>query len=174
MKLIISTTLTLFAVAVAPIASILCTTCNALAPPKHSSPVSTSSSTRKMNINESSPSTFTNNDAFQTTRRSATFSIISSIFAIPSLAHAASENSLESEPQELSEAEKAEAAKERMRQRIADSKKSYRKPTDLVMTRKDSTDYSCVAETGSPCPEGLVPRAVQREIVGALEKLESK
>jgi len=42
------------------------------------------------------------------------------------------------------------------------------------MTRKDSTDYSCVAETGSPCPEGLVPRAVQREIVGALEKLESK
>ncbi|KAL7544094.1 hypothetical protein ACHAXR_013544 [Thalassiosira sp. AJA248-18] len=100
--------------------------------------------------------------------------MFSCIFAIPNLAHA-SDNSLDSEPAEqLSEAAKAEAAKERMRQRIADSKKSYRKPTDLVMTRKDSTDYSCVAETGSPCPEGLVPRAVQREIVGALEKLESK
>ena len=57
-----------------------------------------------------------------------------------------------------------------MRQRIADSKNNYRKSSDLVNQRKDTTDYSCVATTGSPCPEGLVPRAVQREIVGALEK----
>ena len=66
----------------------------------------------------------------------------------------------------------AEAAKERMKQRIAESKSNYRKPTDLVKQRKDTTDYSCVSETGSPCPEGLVPRAIQREIVGVLEKLE--
>jgi hypothetical protein len=76
--------------------------------------------------------------------------------------------------EQQSEAAKAEAAKERMRQRIAASKTNYRKPTDLVKERKDTTDYSCVLETGSPCPEGLVPRAVQREIVGVLEKFESK
>lgn len=72
----------------------------------------------------------------------------------------------------VSDADAAEAAKERMRQRIAESKKNYRKPTDLVKERKDTTDYSCVSETGSPCPEGLVPRVVQREIVGALDKLQ--
>ena len=63
-----------------------------------------------------------------------------------------------------------QAAKERMEQRIAESKKNYRKPTDLVKSRKDNTDYSCVAATGSPCPEGLVPTAVQKTVLGALEK----
>mmetsp|Transcript_53003 Transcript_53003/g.128582 ORF Transcript_53003/g.128582 Transcript_53003/m.128582 type:complete len:148 (-) Transcript_53003:20-463(-) len=61
------------------------------------------------------------------------------------------------------------AAQERMAQRIADSKKNYRKPTDLVQERKENTDYSCVAAAGSPCPEGLVPRQVQKGIVEALE-----
>lgn len=92
---------------------------------------------------------------------------------VPTLAHAA-DDSQSGTVDQLSEAAKAEAAKERMRQRIAESKKNYRKSTDLVKARKENTDYSCVAKTGSPCPEGLVPRAVQRELVGALEKLESK
>jgi hypothetical protein len=64
------------------------------------------------------------------------------------------------------------AAKERMAQRIADSKLKYRKPTDLVKDRQDNTDYSCVATTGSPCPEGLVPTSVQRELIGAWQKLQ--
>jgi len=62
------------------------------------------------------------------------------------------------------------AAKERMAQRIAESKLKYRKPTDLVIERKENTDYSCVSTSGSPCPEGLVPAAVQRELVGVLQK----
>ena len=95
------------------------------------------------------------------TRRSAAFAILNSAFAVPSLALAIDEAETEAD---------AVAAKERMRQRIADSKNKYRKSSDLVKQRKDTTDYSCVAETGSPCPEGLVPRAVQREIVGVLEK----
>ena len=63
------------------------------------------------------------------------------------------------------------AARERMAQRIAESKKNYRKPTDLVKERKDTTDYSCVAQTGSPCPEGLVPREIQKGIVEALDSV---
>eukprot|EP00558_Chaetoceros_sp_UNC1202_P012095 CAMPEP_0197235016 /NCGR_PEP_ID=MMETSP1429-20130617/2571_1 /TAXON_ID=49237 /ORGANISM="Chaetoceros sp., Strain UNC1202" /LENGTH=89 /DNA_ID=CAMNT_0042693527 /DNA_START=447 /DNA_END=716 /DNA_ORIENTATION=+ len=86
---------------------------------------------------------------------------------------AADDVNVNMEAEQQSEAAKAEAAKERMRQRIAQSKTNYRKPTDLVKERKLTTDYSCVSETGSPCPEGLVPRAVQREIVGVLEKFES-
>jgi hypothetical protein len=69
------------------------------------------------------------------------------------------------------EASQKAAAKERMAQRIADSKLKYRKPTDLVKDRQDNTDYSCVATTGSPCPEGLVPTSVQRELIGAFEML---
>ena len=102
------------------------------------------------------------------TRRAAALSLIGSVLATgaitPGLVFAATvDNDAEA-------AAVAAANKERMRQRIADSKKNYRKSTDLVQQRKDTTDYSCVAETGSPCPEGLVPRAVQREIIGALEK----
>lgn len=97
------------------------------------------------------------------TRRSAAFTIMSSVFVIPASSRAIDEAT-------DVEKEDAEAAKERMRQRIADSKRKYRKSSDLVKQRKDTTDYSCVSETGSPCPEGLVPRAVQREIVGVLEK----
>jgi len=137
-------------------------------------------------INSSSPSTVTvrassTNEAFHhvVTRRSAAFSVLSCVFAIPGLALAADELNVPvpvavvaQEDVLESEAAKAEAAKERMRQRIAESKKSFRKPTDLVKQRKDTTDYSCVSDTGSPCAEGLVPRAVQREIVKALEKLE--
>ena len=52
---------------------------------------------------------------------------------------------------------------------VHESKKNYRKPTDLVKERKDTTDYSCVAQTGSPCPEGLVPREIQKGIVEALD-----
>ena len=46
----------------------------------------------------------------------------------------------------------SDEAKEKMRKRIEESKKNYRKPTDLVEERK-KTDYSCVLETGSPCPD---------------------
>ena len=101
------------------------------------------------------------------TRRAAALSLIGSVLATgivtPGSVFAATVDN-------DTEAAVAAAAKERMRQRIAESKKNYRKSTDLVQQRKDTTDYSCVAETGSPCPEGLVPRAVQREIIGALEK----
>ena len=70
----------------------------------------------------------------------------------------------------MSDEDRAKAdARERMAQRIAESKKNYRKPTDLVKERKDTTDYSCVAQTGSPCPEGLVPREIQKGIVEALD-----
>mmetsp|Transcript_27697 Transcript_27697/g.41214 ORF Transcript_27697/g.41214 Transcript_27697/m.41214 type:complete len:176 (-) Transcript_27697:246-773(-) len=72
----------------------------------------------------------------------------------------------------VADAAAKQAAKERMEQRIAESKKNYRKPTDLVKERKDNTDYSCVASTGSPCPEGLVPVAVQKTVVEALEKFQ--
>jgi hypothetical protein len=72
---------------------------------------------------------------------------------------------------EASQKAAAAVAKERMAQRIADSKLKYRKPTDLVKDRKDNTDYSCVATTGSPCPEGLIPTSVQRELIGALQML---
>lgn len=90
-----------------------------------------------------------------------------SVFIIPTSAHAIDEVT-DTNVAEKEDADKA--AKERLRQRIADSKSNYRKSSDLVKQRKDTTDYSCVSETGSPCPEGLVPRAVQRELVGALEK----
>ena len=90
--------------------------------------------------------------------------MLGSPFVIPASARAIDDAVTDTEKKD------AEAAKERMRQRIADSKSNYRKSSDLVKQRKDTTDYSCVAETGSPCPEGLVPRAVQREIIGALEK----
>lgn len=109
--------------------------------------------------------TTTSSGEILSTRRSAAFAILNSAFAVPSLALAI--DAVQSEAE--TEAD-AVAAKERMRQRIADSKNKYRKSSDLVKQRKDTTDYSCVAETGSPCPEGLVPRAVQREIVGVLEK----
>ena len=101
------------------------------------------------------------------TRRSAAFAIMGSVFIIPTSAHAIDEVT-DTNVAEKEDADKA--AKERLRQRIADSKSNYRKSSDLVKQRKDTTDYSCVSETGSPCPEGLVPRAVQRELVGALEK----
>lgn len=165
MKLTTSVSL-VFAVAIEALVLIPCT-CSALAL-----------------INSSSPSTVTvrassTNEAFHhvVTRRSAAFSVIGCVFAAPGLALAADELNVAAaaatqEDVLESEAAKVEAAKERMRQRIAESKKSYRKPTDLVKQRKDTTDYSCVSDTGSPCPEGLVPRAVQREIVKALEKLE--
>jgi len=80
------------------------------------------------------------------TRRSAAFAMVGSVFLAPGLAFAADE---------VTEAQKAaaEAAKERMRQKIAESKKNYRKTSDLVKERKETTDYSCVAETGSPCLE---------------------
>mmetsp|Transcript_10978 Transcript_10978/g.25980 ORF Transcript_10978/g.25980 Transcript_10978/m.25980 type:complete len:127 (+) Transcript_10978:94-474(+) len=80
------------------------------------------------------------------TRRSAAFAVMGAIFVAPGLASAADE---------LTDAQKAaaEAAKERMRQKIAESKKNYRKASDLVKQRKETTDYSCVADTGSPCPE---------------------
>jgi hypothetical protein len=101
--------------------------------------------------------------------RRSLFAIMSvglAIAAAPEVSQAASATAVNDDA-----AVSAAAAKERMAQRIADSKLKYRKPTDLVKDRKDNTDYSCVAATGSPCPEGLVPRSVQRELVGALELL---
>eukprot|EP00536_Pseudo-nitzschia_multiseries_P007556 jgi/Psemu1/18206/gm1.18206_g len=81
------------------------------------------------------------------TRRSAAFAMMGGVFLAPGLASAADEVTDEQKAA-------AEAARERMRQKIAESKKNYRKTSDLVKTRKETTDYSCVAETGSPCPEG--------------------
>lgn len=95
---------------------------------------------------------------------------ISTKAAIAAAAEGGDKNSSASNSSIEDEAAKKAAAKERMAQRIAESKLNYRKPTDLVIERKENTDYSCVSTTGSPCPEGLVPAAVQREIVGALQK----
>lgn len=133
-------------------------TCRALAPPM---------STTTRACTPANRESFGSSCSGGVTRRAAALSLISSVLATgvitPGLVFAATVDN-------DAEAVAAAAAKERMRQRIADSKKNYRKSTDLVQQRKDTTDYSCVAETGSPCPEGLVPRAVQREIIGALEK----
>ena len=84
------------------------------------------------------------------TRRSAAFAMIGSVFvAAPDLAFAADVDDA------AAQKAAAEAAKERMRQKIADSKKNYRSTAALVKDRKETTDYSCVAETGSPCAQGL-------------------
>ena len=133
-------------------------TCRALAPPM---------STTTRACTPANRESFGSSCSGGVTRRAAALSLIGSVLATgivtPGSVFAATVDN-------DTEAAVAAAAKERMRQRIADSKKNYRKSTDLVQQRKDTTDYSCVAETGSPCPEGLVPRAVQREIIGALEK----
>ena len=122
-----------------------------------------------------------NSDGGGLTRRSASASVIHSIFTIGSVCTAVTTGTGMTHPvrvyattgtatdEKKNDAEAAAAAKERMKQRIADSKTNYRKSTDLVKQRKDTTDYSCVSDTGSPCPEGLVPRAIQREIIGAIE-----
>ena len=65
-------------------------------------------------------------------------------------ASAAAPDPTEAQRKAADEAAAAEA-RERMKRRIEESKKNYRKPTDLVKQRKETTDYSCVAETGSPC-----------------------
>mmetsp|Transcript_24787 Transcript_24787/g.59793 ORF Transcript_24787/g.59793 Transcript_24787/m.59793 type:complete len:175 (+) Transcript_24787:63-587(+) len=127
--------------------------------PSHGNQVSLNASTQSIIDPSSLPYMATFLD-----RRSAAVSIIGLAFATPA-------SVLADEPA-ASDADAPEEAKERMRKRIAESKKNYRKPTDLVKERKDTTDYSCVSDTGSPCPEGLVPKAVQREIVGVLDKLE--
>jgi len=114
-------------------------------------------------------STFPATSATALPRRSL-FAVIGLALAAPEVALAAIDAVDDDEASQ--KAADLAAAKDRMAQRIADSKLKYRKPTDLVKERKDNTDYSCVAATGSPCPEGLVPTAVQREIIGALQKLE--
>mmetsp|Transcript_29539 Transcript_29539/g.45089 ORF Transcript_29539/g.45089 Transcript_29539/m.45089 type:complete len:181 (-) Transcript_29539:119-661(-) len=115
-------------------------------------------------------------------RRSSVFALvglsagITATLAVP-ISSKAADNTLadaNTNPEGLDEATQKAAAKEKMAQRIAESKLKYRKPTDLVMERKENTDYSCVSTTGSPCPEGLVPAAVQRELVGALQKQKKK
>jgi len=126
-----------------------------------------------------------NSDGGGLTRRSASASVIHSIFTIGSVCtavtagtgmthpvrvYATTGTATDEKKNDAEAAAAAAAAKERMKQRIADSKTNYRKSTDLVKQRKDTTDYSCVSDTGSPCPEGLVPRAIQREIIGAIEK----
>lgn len=106
-------------------------------------------------------STTATTEAFLT-RRSAAFSLLNCIFTVPSLAHAVDEPESTAAAQKdnsylkvESEAAKVDATKERMRQRIAESKKNYRKPTDLVKERRETTDYSCVSDTGSPCLKKL-------------------
>jgi hypothetical protein len=63
--------------------------------------------------------------------------VVGSVFAVAAPAFAKEEQSPE-------EKEAIAAAKERMRKKIEDSKKSYRKTSDLVKERKDTTDYSCL------------------------------
>jgi hypothetical protein len=45
------------------------------------------------------------------------------------------------------------AAKERMREKIAASKKNYRTTSDLVQDRKETTDYSCLVFKDCPASE---------------------
>ena len=54
--------------------------------------------------------------------------------------------------EKLREKEAAEKKAEALRQKIADSKKNYRSPSDLMKQRWTEVDYSCVSATGSPCP----------------------
>ena len=89
-------------------------------------------------------------EAFVVTRRSA---IGSAIAVCAAATISAPGRVLAAEELSADEKAAAEAAREKMRQRIEASKKNYRKGADLVKQRKETTDYSCVAETGSPCPE---------------------
>ena len=95
----------------------------------------------------SSPSTTP--DALVMTRRSATMAVIGSVFAVAAPAFAKEEQSPEVK-------EAIALAKERMKKKIEDSKKSYRKTSDLVKERKDTTDYSCLDKdcSGSTESEG--------------------
>jgi len=64
-----------------------------------------------------------------------------------------------SPPPALAEEEeiKEETAEERkarlLKEKIAASKKNYRKASDYMDERFTTVDYSCVADTGSPCKE---------------------
>eukprot|EP00588_Corethron_pennatum_P011793 CAMPEP_0194267042 /NCGR_PEP_ID=MMETSP0169-20130528/1720_1 /TAXON_ID=218684 /ORGANISM="Corethron pennatum, Strain L29A3" /LENGTH=137 /DNA_ID=CAMNT_0039007839 /DNA_START=29 /DNA_END=438 /DNA_ORIENTATION=+ len=78
-------------------------------------------------------------------RRSAFAALFAAGFTVPAAAIAQTEITARDD----GEAERKAAAAERMRQKIAESKQNYRKPADLVRERKETADYSCVAETGS-------------------------
>ena len=60
-------------------------------------------------------------------------------------------DALAAEPISPEEAEAKRLKDERLKQKIADSKKTYRKADTLYESRK-TVDYSCVTSTGSPCP----------------------
>ena len=169
--------------------SLTLTACNALTPLACTTAPAVATRTRVSHADTNtelfgcahSSTSSSNSDGGGLTRRSASASLIHSIFTIGSVCTAVTAGTGMTHPvrvyattgtatdEKKNDAEAAAAAKERMKQRIADSKTNYRKSTDLVKQRKDTTDYSCVSDTGSPCPEGLVPRAIQREIIGAIE-----
>ena len=88
------------------------------------------------------------------TRRSAALVTIGSAFSFAvtvaaAPAFAAAKEEISSEEKEAIAIANV-AAKERMRKKIEDSKKNYRKTSDLVKERKDTTDYSCLVFNDCP------------------------
>jgi hypothetical protein len=155
--------------------SVFLASCSALAPPVRSFQRHSQLESHRLgavdsrHVEQSSAAESSATSPTKVVSRRSLFAIMSVGLAVavaPEVSLAAAETAVDDDA-----AAAAAAAKERMAQKIADSKLKYRKPTDLVKDRKDNTDYSCVAATGSPCPEGLVPRSVQKELVGALQLL---
>jgi hypothetical protein len=113
--------------------------------------IGSSNALTPMTTSSPSPSTTANTtpNALVMTRRSAALAVIGSAFVVAAPAFAKEELSPE-------EKEAIAVAKERMRKKIEDSKKSYRKTSDLVKERKDTTDYSCLDKdcSGSTESEG--------------------
>jgi hypothetical protein len=123
-------------------------------------------------ITESSPSETMLKSLSRRSILGITIGLITGVVGVRGEASLADDDSTpatDDDDEKAKEAAAADAAKERMAQRIAESKTKYRKPVDLVKQRKETTDYSCVASTGSPCPEGLVPREIQKELAGVLD-----
>jgi hypothetical protein len=66
-----------------------------------------------------------------------------------------------------------EKQKREMKEKIAASKKNFRKGDSYAMERFTTVDYSCVADTGSPCKEGksVFPSDEKIRVDGKIEDL---
>ena len=60
-----------------------------------------------------------------------------------------------------------------LKEKIAASKKNYRKGSDYAKERFTTVDYSCVADTGSPCkePKSVFPSDEKIALDGKVEDL---
>ena len=92
------------------------------------------------------------------TRRSAAtaFAVMGSAVLVAAAPAVAKEEQSQEEKEAIAQ------AKERMRQKIAASKKNYRKTADLVQDRKETTDYSCLVFKDCPA-EGTTTQLLEEK-----------